>query len=239
MQSFNNSNYQTGRPRDSVRVLSAFMNAVYLWMVVGITVSGVTAYVVASRPEIVKYMMQTPILFYGMIIAQFAAVIALSAWVQRMSVAMASLMYVSYATLVGLTFSSLFLVYTTASISSAFFVTAFSFAGLSVFGYTTKKDLGPIASFCMMGLFGLIGIMILSFFIPSMMSNGMQLTFSVVGLIIFAGLTAYDTQRIKNLQFQYVTAEQSRKGAIYGALILYLDFINLFLNILRLMGDRR
>jgi len=234
-----NSEYQTGRPRDSAQVLSAFMSAVYLWMMVGITISGVTAYVVASREDIVMYIMQNRILFYGMLIAQFAAVIALSAWVQRMSVAMASVVYVSYATLVGLTFSTLFLVYTMASISSAFFVTAFAFAGLSVFGYTTKKDLGPIGSFCMMGLFGLIGIMILGLFIPSMMGSGMQLAISVAGLIIFAGLTAYDTQRIKSLQFQYTTADQSRKGAIYGALILYLDFINLFLNILRLMGDRR
>ena len=136
----------------------------------------------------------------------------------------------------GLTFQPYFGL-ATASISSVF-VTAFSFVGY-VFGYTTKKDLGPVGSFCMMGLFGLIGIMILGMFIPSMMGNGMQLAISMLGLIIFAGLTAYDTQRIKSLQFQYTSADQSRKGAIYGALILYLDFINLFLNILRLMGDRR
>jgi len=234
-----NSDYQTGRPRENAQVLSAFMSAVYLWMMVGITISGVTAYVVASRPDVVVYIMQNKILFYGMLVAQFGAVIALSAFVQRMSVALASLVYVSYATLVGLTFSTLFLVYTAASISSAFFVTAFAFAGLSVFGYTTKKDLGPIGSFCMMGLFGMIGMMILGFFIPSMMGNGMQMVISVMGLIIFSGLTAYDTQRIKSLQFQYATRDQSRKGAIYGALVLYLDFINLFLNILRIMGDRR
>lgn len=234
-----NDNYRTGQPRDNARALSAFMSAVYLWMMVGITISGITAYVVASRPEVVGYLMQNPFLFYGMLIAQVVAVIALSAWVQRMSVAMASLVYVTYATLVGLTFSSLLLVYTAQSISSAFFVTAFSFAGLSVFGYTTKRDLGPVGSFCMMGLFGLIAVMILGIFIPSMMGNAMQMTISVLGLIIFAGLTAYDTQRIKEMQFQYTTADQSRKGAIYGALMLYLDFINLFLNILRLMGDRR
>jgi FtsH-binding integral membrane protein len=234
-----NRNYQTGRPQDVTQALSAFMSAVYLWMMVGITISGVTAYVVASRPDVVMTIMKNGFLFYGLIIAQLVAVIALSAWVQRMSVAMASLVYVTYATLVGLTFSTLFMVYTMASISSAFFVTAFSFAGLSVFGYTTKRDLGPLGSFCMMGLFGMIGIMLLGFFIPSMMSNTMQLVISVVGLIVFAGLTAYDTQRIKALQFQYMSADQARKGAIYGALVLYLDFINLFLNILRLMGDRR
>lgn len=234
-----NQDYQTGRMRESAQALSAFMSAVYLWMMVGITISGITAYVVASRPDVVGYLMQNRILFYGLLIAQVVAVLALSAWVQRMSVALASLVYVSYATLVGLTFSTLLLVYTAESISSAFFVTAFAFAGLSVFGYTTKRDLGPIGSFCMMGLFGLIGIMILGLFIPSMMGNAMQVTISVLGLMIFAGLTAYDTQRIKALQFTYTTSDQARKGAIYGALVLYLDFINLFLNILRLMGDRR
>ena len=224
---------------DRAQAISAFMSRVYLWMMVGITISGVTAYVIGARPEIVGYIIQNRIIFYGLIIFQLLAVIALSGWVQRMSIGMASTLYALYATLVGFTFSTLFMVYTMESISSAFFVTAFAFAGLSVFGYTTKRNLGPIGSFCMMGLFGLIGVMLLGFFIPSLMSNSMQLTISVLGVLIFSGLTAYDTQRIKSLQLQFTSSEQSRKGAIYGALILYLDFINLFLNILRLMGDRR
>ncbi|OGT53184.1 MAG: hypothetical protein A3E84_00945 [Gammaproteobacteria bacterium RIFCSPHIGHO2_12_FULL_42_13] len=234
-----NRNYNSYRAVDNMHALSSFMNRVYLWMMVGISISGITAYVVASRSDVVMYLMQNSLLFYGLLIVQILAVVALSAWVQRMSVAVASITYALYATLVGITFSTLFLIYTTNSISNAFFVTAFSFAGLSLFGYTTKRDLGPLGAFCMMGLFGLIAIMLLGFFIPSMMGNSMQLTISVAGLIVFAGLTAYDTQRIKALQSQYTTAEQSRKGAIYAALILYLDFINLFLNILRLMGDRR
>lgn len=234
-----NSQYETGRPRETAQALSAFMSAVYLWMMVGITISGVTAYVISSRPEVVMTIMQNKILFYGLLIAQFGGVILLISMVQRMSVSLASFVYVAYATLVGLTFSTLFMVYTASSISSAFFVTGFSFAGLSVFGYTTKKDLGPIASFCMMGLFGIIGMMILGFIFPSMMSDSMQMIISFIGLIVFSGLTAYDTQRIKAMQFSYRTSEQARKGAIYGALILYLDFINLFLNILRLIGDRR
>ncbi len=235
----NNSWQQTTRPRDFSQALSAFMSAVYLWMVVGITISGLTAWFVSTRPEIVVYMLQNPFLFYGMIIAQLGLVIAITGWVQRMSVAMASFIYVTYATLVGFTFSSIFLVYTHASIASAFAVTAFAFAGLSVFGYTTKKDLGPIASFCIMGLFGMIGVMLVSLIFPSIMSNTMQMVYSAVGVIVFSGLTAYDTQRIKALQFQYASSGQARKGAIYGALVLYLDFINLFLSILRLMGDRR
>src|SRR3990167_1047286 len=218
MFSSNRNAYQTV---ERSRSLSIFMSRVYLWMMVGISISGITAYVVASRPDVVMYLMKNSFIFYGLLIAQLLAVIALSVWVQRMSVTIASVTYALYATLVGITFSTLFLIYTTTSISNAFFITAFSFAGLSLFGYVTKRDLGPIGSFCMMGLFGLIGVMLLGFFIPSMMSNSMQLTLSVGGLLIFAGLTAYDTQRIKALQFQYQTAEQSRKGAISAALILY------------------
>lgn len=234
-----NRNYTHIGNKETARIVSAFMSRVYLWMMVGICISGITAYMVSSRPDIVMYIMQNRAIFFGLIIFQLVAVVALSGWVQRMSIALASFLYALYATLVGLTFSVLFLVYTMESISSAFFVTAFSFTGLSLFGYTTKRDLGPIGSFCMMGLFGLIGIMLLGIFIPSLMSNSMQLTISGIGVLIFAGLTAYDTQRIKALQLQYVSPDQARKGAIYGALILYLDFINLFLNILRLMGNRR
>jgi FtsH-binding integral membrane protein len=237
--------YPTDRPysgtptRDRERAISAFMSSVYLWMMVGICISGVTAYVVGSSPEMMTYIMQNKAVFYGLIILQFVAVIALSAFVQRMSVAMASLTYVLYATLVGLTFSVILLAYTAQSISSAFFVTSFAFAGLSVFAYTTKRDLGPIGSFCMMGLFGMIGVMLLGIFIPSMMSNAMQMTISTIGVLVFSGLTAYDTQRIKNMQLQFTTPDQARKGAIYGALVLYLDFINLFISILQLMGNRR
>lgn len=234
-----NRDYQSYGTRGNAQAISAFMSRVYLWMMVGITISGITAYAVASQPEVVAYITQNSILFYGLIIAQLVAVVALTGWVQRMSIGVASFVYALYATLVGLTFSTIFIVYTAESISSAFFVTAFSFAGLSVFGYTTKRDLGPIGSFCMMGLFGIIGVMILGLFIPSMMSNSVQLAISVIGVLVFAGLTAYDTQRIKALQFTYTTSDAARKGAIYGALILYLDFINLFLNILRLMGNRR
>lgn len=234
-----NRDYQGATARDAGQTISAFMSRVYLWMMVGIAISGITAFVVAGRPDIVLYITQNALVFYGLIIFQLVAVVALSGWVQRMSLGVASLVYALYATLVGLTFSVLLLVYTMESISTAFFTTAFAFAGLSIFGFVTKRDLGPIGSFCMMGLFGLIGIMILGLFIPSMMSTTMQLTISVIGVLVFAGLTAYDTQRIKSLSLQYTSSDQARKGAIYGALILYLDFINLFLNILRLMGNRR
>ena len=236
---FRNTDTTLPRSNEAAKASAAFMSTVYLWMMVGLTITAVTAGAMASRPEIIIALMSNKLLFIGLIIAQFAMVIGLSAAINRMNVATAATMYALYATLTGITFSTIFLVYTSSSIASAFLLSAFSFAGLSVVGYTTKKDLGPIGSFCMMGLFGMIGMMFLSFFFPSMMSNSMQMTFSAIGILVFAGLTAYDTQRIKAMQFQFGTQEQARKGSIYGALILYLDFINLFLNILRLVGNQR
>lgn len=234
----NNQQTQFGT-RDREHALTAFMSNVYLWMMVGITISGVTAAAIASQPALVMSIMSNSILFFGLIIFQFGAVIAISGWSQRMSVGMLSLVYALYATSVGVTLSSIILIYTAQSLAAAFFTTAFAFGGLSIFGYTTKRDLGPIGTFCMIGLFGMIGVILLGLFIPSMMSNAMQLTLSTIGVLIFAGLTAYDTQRIKMIGMSYVTADSARKGAIYGALVLYLDFLNLFLNLLRLMGDRR
>lgn len=238
MRSFND-NTRVITSRENTRAVTSFMSSVYLWMVAGIGISGATAYYVSSQPNLMAMLLQNRLLFFGLIIAQLVSVVALSGWVQKMNYAVASAVYVGYAALVGLTFSVLLQVYTSESISSAFFVTTFSFAGLSAFGFVTKRDLGPVGSFCMMGLFGMIGMMILGLFIPSMMSNTMQMTISAMGVIVFAGLTAYDTQRIKAMQYQFANAGQARKGAIYGALVLYLDFINLFVSLLRLMGDRR
>lgn len=218
---------------------ASFMSRVYFWMMAGIFMSGITAFVIASTPNMMAYLTQNRGIFFGLIIVQLIAVIALSAAVQRMSVAMAAAIYALYATLTGATFSVIFLAYSMQSIAMAFFTTSFAFAGLSGYGFVTKRDLGPVGSFCIMGLFGMIGIMLLSFFIPALAGTSVQLSISVIGVLVFSGLTAYDTQKIKMLQNQFADDEQARKGAIHGALILYLDFINLFLSILRLMGDRR
>lgn len=234
----NNRNYSITRINDATATAS-FMSRVYLWMMGGILISGLTAYYIASNVKMITYLTQNSGIFFGLMIFQLIAVIALSAAVQRMSVAVAATIYALYATLVGITFSVLFLAYSVQSISLAFFTTSFAFAGLSAFGFITKRDLGPVGSFCTMGLFGMIAVMLIGFFIPSLMSNSMQLTISVIGVLVFSGLTAYDTQRIKDLQFQFASEDQARKGAIHGALILYLDFINLFISLLRLMGDRR
>ncbi|MBZ5601531.1 MAG: Bax inhibitor-1/YccA family protein [Acidobacteriia bacterium] len=217
-----------------------FMSRVYGWMTAGLCLTGAVAWNVSGNPELVQSIFGNRLLFWGLIIAQLGAVAALSGLINRISGLTATVIYFLYAGLTGLTLSSIFLVFTGSSIAEVFGVTAFGFAGLSIVGYVTKRDLGPVGSFCMMGLFGLIGFGLLSMFFPALMSGGGSFVFSIVGIIVFAGLTAYDTQKIKNM---YGGAgdgvEAGRKKAIIGALTLYLDFINLFLSLLRLTGRRR
>lgn len=216
--------------------LSAFMSRVYGWMTIGILVTALVAFTIGNDPALVQQIFANQLFFWLVIILQFGSVIYLSVMVNRMSAPAAAITFLAYSGLTGVTLSMIFVLYTQSSIASAFLTTAAGFAGLSLYGYTTKRDLGPIGSFCIMGLFGLIGIVLLSFFFPSLNSNSMQIFFSIAGLVIFAGLTAYDTQRIKALAYQ---GGGTGSQAVYGALVLYLDFLNLFLNLLRLMGDRR
>jgi FtsH-binding integral membrane protein len=218
---------------------SRFMSRVYGWMALGIAMSGLVAWQVAQNSELVTQIFQGP-MFWVLLILQVGAVFALTGAINRMSSAVAGLIYFAYAALTGVTLSFIFLVYTQGSIYSMFAVTAFAFTGLSSFGYITKRDLGPVGAFCSMALFGLIGYAILSMFFSSLMMGRGSTLFSVAGLLIFSGLTAYDTQKVKALHHAGMEGtEEDRKGAVYGALVLYLDFINLFLNILRLFGKRR
>ena len=217
-----------------------FMSRVYGWMTGGLCVTGLVAWNVAGDPALVQTIFGNRLLFWALISAQLGAVAALSFLINKISGAMATVIYILYAALTGLTLSSIFLLYTGSSIAEVFGVTAFGFAGLSGFGLVTKRDLGPVGSFCMMGLFGLIGYAVLSMFLPSLMGAGGSFIFSIVGIIVFAGLTAYDTQRIKAMNVPGSEGtEGARKTAIFGALTLYLDFINLFLSLLRLTGRRR
>lgn len=217
-----------------------FMSGVYGWMTGGLCFTAVVAWKVSESPEMVRAIFGNRMLFFGLIIAQLGAVAALSWLINRISGSVATLIYFLYAGLTGLTLSGIFLTFTGSSIAEVFGVTAFGFAGLSGVGYVTKRDLGPVGSFCTMGLFGLVGFAILSMFLPSLMGPGGSFVFSVIGIIVFAGLTAYDTQKIKAMN---VAGEEGtdagRKKAIFGALTLYLDFINLFLSLLRLSGRRR
>ncbi len=217
-----------------------FMSRVYGWMTGGLCLTGVVAWNVSGNPQLVQTIFGNPPLLWGLIIAQLGAVIALSWLINRINGATATLIYFLYAGLTGLTLSSIFLIYTGSSIAEVFGVTAFGFAGLSGFGFVTKRDLGPVGSFCMMGLFGLVGFGLLSMIFPRLMTAGASFVFSIVGIIVFAGLTAYDTQKIKLMNVPgNEGTDAGRKTAIFGALMLYLDFINLFLSLLRLMGRRR
>lgn len=220
-------------------VTAGFMTRVYQWMFIGVLLTaGVSTYI-GTNESLAMSIASNKGLFWVLVIAQLGVVIGLSAMINRMSTALALGLFFLYSALTGVTFSTIFLIYTQASIQSAFFTTAIGFGGLSAFGYFTKKDLGPVGTFCSMGLFGLIGYSILAIFFPSMMGGTAGLVFSLIGLLIFAGLTAYDTQKIKAMG-QYARSEEERsKVTVIGALTLYLDFINLFMIILRFTGDRR
>lgn len=218
-------------------IMAGFMSRVYGWMMIGIVVTALVAAYIGNNPELVAQVYANQVFFWLVIILQFGSVIFLTAMINRINAATAAITFIAYSALTGVTLSLIFVAYTQQSIATAFATTAIGFAGLSLFGYTTKRDLGPVGSFCMMALFGLIGIMLLSLFIPSFRGNGMQLFMSIAGLVIFSGLTAYDTQRIKNLATSPVNTYSQQ--AIYGALVLYLDFLNLFLSLLNIMGNRR
>ncbi len=217
-----------------------FMSGVYRWMTFGILVTAFLSFFIGTSTELVYAILENKILFYGLFIAEIALVIFISARIEKLSAMTATSLYLAYSALNGVTLSIIFLAYTQDSIFSVFLTTAVAFGGLSAFGYVTKKDLGPIGTFCTMGLWGLIGFGLLSFFFPSLMGARTSWVYNVAGLIIFCGLTAYDTQKIKNTNIiGNEGTEEDQKETIIGALKLYLDFINLFLFMLRLMGGRR
>ncbi|PHQ79025.1 MAG: hypothetical protein COB66_07710 [Coxiella sp. (in: Bacteria)] len=220
--------------------INNFMNKVYLWMMVGLGISTASAYYITSHPLLFREIM-TSGLYTGLIVAQLVSVFAFAFLQRKQNPTLNMFLYVFYALLSGVTLSVVALVYTSQSITMAFVSTAIAFFGLSVFGRVTKRDLSGIGTFCYMGLFGLIGVSLLSFFIPALRGNTMQLTMSALGVIIFSGLTAWDTQKIKRRYIAQTAGNESASSAlaISGALTLYLDFINLFLSLLRLGGSRR
>ncbi|MGE3921121.1 MAG: Bax inhibitor-1 family protein [Gammaproteobacteria bacterium] len=232
--------YTSQMTKETTAVVSSFMSHVYRWMMLGILITGVVARVVAGNQAIMYALLTNKVLFFGLIIAQFAMVIGLSAVLHRLSYLSSIALYLAYSVLMGITLSVILFAYTQNSIASAFFVTAIAFGGLSIVGYFTKVNLGPIGTFCTMALFGLIGMMLLALFIPSLQGTGAQMLFSIAGIVIFSGLTAYHTQKLKYFALNAnMHSEDGKKLSIQGALMLYLDFINLFLSILRLMGSRR
>jgi FtsH-binding integral membrane protein len=233
-----NQAYGINRSTQSIAEENArFMAGVYKWMTIGILLTAIVSYYVGHTPALYTAILQNKIMFYGLIIAELGAVFYLSSRINKMSGTQATVIFLLYSLLSGLTLSMIFLVYAQQTIESAFLVTAFAFGGLSAFGYVTKRDLGPIGTFCTMGLWGLIGFSLISLFFPSLRGGQMGMIYNLAGLVIFCGLTAYDTQKIKETNIiGNEGTEEDHKETIMGALELYLDFINLFLFILRLMG---
>jgi uncharacterized protein len=218
-------------PRESS--VSDALWVTYRWMTLGLATTGIVALGVAHTPALVEAILQNRILFYGILFAQLGLVMAFSSIAVRVSTAAAALMFFAYAALTGVTFSTLFLVYTASSIAGTFFVTAGAFAGLSMFGAATKRDLSAVGRF---GLFAIIGVILASLVNMFLRSSGLDWLISVVGVLLFAALTAYDTQRLKEL---FRTGGSVANLPLVGALTLYLDFINMFLFLLRFLGDRR
>ncbi len=216
---------------------SIFMQQVYLWMTVALGVTAVAAFFVASSPALLNIFFGNMIAQIVLIVAVFGMVFFLSAKIHTLSSSAATGFFLLYASLMGIMLAPIFMIYTSTSITQTFFVSAGMFAGMSIFGAVTKRDLTGFGSFLIMGLWGIILASIVNIFLESSM---MSFVISVVGVIVFAGLTAYDTQKIKQMgeSAPLDDAVAIRRGAILGALTLYLDFVNLFLMLLRLMGNR-
>ncbi|QPJ63176.1 MAG: Bax inhibitor-1/YccA family protein [Candidatus Nitronauta litoralis] len=214
-----------------------FMVRVYNWMAAGLALTGIMALYVASSETMMNLVYSNKAVPIILFVVQIGLVIYLSGWAQKMSASQATGVFLLYAGLTGVTLSFIFLVYTTASVAWTFFVTAGTFGSLSLYGYVTKKDLSGMGQFLFMGLIGLILSRVANMFIESASFDS---ALNIIGVLIFAGLTVYDTQKIKQMNILgNEGTEEDTKEAIVGALTLYLDFINLFLHLLRIMGDRR
>jgi FtsH-binding integral membrane protein len=214
--------------------LRAHMLRVYNYMAGGLAVTGVVAYAAAAS-GFYQSIASTP-LIWVVILAPLAFVFALSFGIERMSTATAAIVFIVYAAVMGLSLGGIFLVFTGASIARVFFITAATYAAMSLYGYTTRTDLSKFGTFLFMGLIGIVIASLVNIFVRS---DAVQFVVSIVGVIVFVGLTAYDTQRIKEMYLESDTEEIAGKKAIMGALALYLDFINLFMLLLQLFGQRR
>lgn len=214
----------------------ALMKKVYVWMTLALVITGMASWLVANSPALLAAIFTNRILFFGMIIAEFGLVIWLTAGIRKMSLTTATLLFILYSVVNGVTMASIFVVYTMESIATTFFITAGTFGAMSLVGYKTSKDLSGLGRYLIMALIGLIIATIVNIFVGSSM---MAMIISYAGVLIFVGLTAYDTQKIKEM-FMYADEYDPdvQKYAVLGSLTLYLDFINLFLYLLRIFGRR-
>jgi len=223
--------------------LREYMLKVYNYMTSGLLLTGIVAYVGANTPAILNALyaqgpqgLQPTLLAWIVMLSPLAFVFALSFGINRMQASTAQAVFWAFAAVMGLSLSHILLTFTGTSIARVFFITAGTFAAMSLYGYTTKRDLTGVGSFLFMGLIGIILASLVNLFLQS---SGLQFVISIIGVGIFVGLTAFDTQKIKSLYAEGDHDEVHKKKAIMGALTLYLDFINLFLMLLRLIGDRR
>ena len=230
----------SGNMREQQLALSeafpVLMRKVYVWMALALVITGFTAYYVATSEAILSLIFGNPVVMWGLIIGELGLVIALSAAINKLSLTMATALFVLYSLLNGATLSSIFFVYSMSSIASVFFITAGTFAAMAAYGYFTKTDLSSIGKILIMALIGIIIATIVNIF---MKSEGLAMILNYVGVLIFVGLTAYDSQKIKEMLLVAPDAgEAAQKVALLGALSLYLDFVNLFLYLLRIFGRR-
>lgn len=229
---------QTQLTTQQVQTIQAtFINKVYAWMCLALTVTGFIAFRTAQSEALLGLIFGNSIILIGLIIFELGIVFWMSKNITNISSNMAIGLFMLYSALNGLTLSAILLVYTASSIASTFFITAGTFGAMSIYGYFTKKDLTSWGNLLFMALIGLIVASVVNIFWAS---STMYWIITYAGVLIFVGLTAYDTQKIKNMSLELdAESEEGRKGAIMGALALYLDFINLFILLLRIFGDRR
>ena len=225
------------RTQTQIRV-NEFIRSVYNWMAIGLALTGFVAFFVSNSQTMMRLIFGNQLIFFGLIIGELALVFSISARVHKMQASTATSLFVLYAALNGATLSAIFLIYTRSSITSTFFICAATFVASSIYGMATKRDLTGMGQFMFMGLIGIVIASVVNLFIRS---SGVSLIVSYIGVVVFVGLTAYDTQKLRTMALSQpdgLDAGTIRKGAILGALTLYLDFINLFLMLLRILGNR-
>ena len=223
----------------SVTLVNDFVRSVYNWMCAGLALTAVVSLYISSNDALFNLIFRNRIIFFGLILGELALVFSISGMVNRMCAGTASALFILYAVLNGATLSIIYRIYTTESIASTFFICSATFLVCSIYGWVTKRDLTSLGGFLTMGL---IGIIIASFANMFFVSSAVSKIVSYIGVIVFVGLTAYDTQKLKNMALTQpagLEGDVVKKGAILGALSLYLDFINLFLMLLRIFGSSR
>lgn len=229
------NNYSTIALEKKKSAQMAVFRQVYIWMSLALFITGITALIVANNNSLIYSLMSNQLLFWGLIIGEVVMVAVLAARIHKLSLATATVMFIAYSIINGVTMSLLFMLYTSESIASTFFITAGTFGAISAYGYFTKKDLSSLGSILIMALIGILIASLVNIFLGS---STLYWIISYVGVAIFVGLTAYDTQKIKESIMNSDVNETAYKIALMGALELYLDFINLFIYLLRIFGDR-